>query len=160
MGEEMAAELAWVEAGEDVLTAEMTRAQALMEERIATDPGSLLGGEANETDVGFLVRPETILAFQRIIPEQALNGVGGSVDDALAFVTDWGFSLSSIRVPVLITYGDDDTSLPVAHGRFLSSAVPDALVIETTGGGHFADDPIHDILETHRWLSTGELPHA
>jgi hypothetical protein len=38
--------------------------------------------------------------------------------------------------------------------------VPDALVIETTGGGHFADDPIHDILETHRWLSTGELPHA
>ncbi len=160
MGEEIAAELAWAEAGEDVLTDEMTRAQALMEERIATDPGAILGDGANDIDVGFLVRPETILAFQRVIPEQAVNGVGGSVDDTLAFVTDWGFSLSSIRVPVLLTYGDDDTSLPVAHGRFLATAVPDALVIETTGGGHFADDPIHDILETHRWLSTGQSPRA
>lgn len=160
MGEEIAAELAWAEAGEDVLTGEMTRAQALMEERIATDPGAILGDEANDTDVGFLMRPETILAFQRIIPEQAVNGVGGSVDDTLAFVADWGFSLSSIRVPVLLTYGDDDTSLPVAHGRFLATAVPDALVIETTGGGHFADDPIRDILDTHRWLSTGQPPRA
>jgi pimeloyl-ACP methyl ester carboxylesterase len=158
MGEEVAAELAWADAGEDVLTAEMMKAQRLMEERIATDPGAILGDEANDTDVGFLVRPETILAFRRIIPEQAVNGVGGSVDDTLAFVTDWGFSLPSIQVPVLITYGDDDTSLPVSHGRFLGSAVPDALVIETTGGGHFADDPIRDILDTHRWLSTGRPP--
>jgi pimeloyl-ACP methyl ester carboxylesterase len=160
MGEEIAAELAWAEAGEDVLIAEMTKAQRLMEERIATDPGAILGDEANDTDVGFLVRPETILAFRRIIPEQAANGVGGSVDDTLAFVTDWGFNLSSIRVPVLITYGDDDTSLPAAHGRFLAQHVPDALVVETTGGGHFADDPIRDILDTHRWLSTGRPPSS
>ena len=160
MGEEMAAELAWAEAGEDVLTAEMTKAQRLMEERIATDPGAILGDEANGTDVDFLLRPETIEAFRRIIPEQAMHGVEGSVDDTLAFVTDWGFSLSSIRVPVLITYGDDDTSLPVAHGRFLATAVPGALVVETTGGGHFADDPIHDILDTHLWLSTGRPPRA
>jgi pimeloyl-ACP methyl ester carboxylesterase len=158
MGEEIAAELEWAGAGEEVLTAEMTKAQRLMAERIATDPGALLGGEANDTDVGFLARPETISAFRRIIPEQAVNGVSGSVDDTLAFVKDWGFSLSSIRVPVLITYGDDDTSLPVAHGRFLATAVPDALVIETTGGGHFADDPVRDILDTHRWLSTGRPP--
>jgi hypothetical protein len=38
--------------------------------------------------------------------------------------------------------------------------VPDALVIETEGGGHFATDPIHDILATHVWLSTGHLPRA
>ena len=82
------------------------------------------------------------------------------MDDTLAFVTDWGFNLSSIRVPVLITYGDDDTSLPTAHGRFLAQHVPDALVVETTGGGHFADDPSRDILDTHRWLSTGRLPSS
>jgi pimeloyl-ACP methyl ester carboxylesterase len=160
MGEEIAAELAWAEAGEEVLTHEMRKAQQLMEERIATDPGSLLGTAANATDVGFLERPETLEAFRRIIPEQAVNGVGGSVDDTLAFVREWGFELSTIRVPVLITYGDDDTSLPVAHGRFLAGAVPDALVIETTGGGHFADDPIRDILDTHVWLATGRPPHA
>jgi len=160
MGDEIAEELAWAEAGELVLIEEMSKAQRLMEERIATDPGAILGGAANDTDIGFLERPETIEAFRRIIPEQAVNGVGGSVDDTLAFVKGWGFDLSSIRVPVLITYGDDDTSLPVAHGRFLATAVPDALVIETTGGGHFADDPIRDILDTHRWLSTGRLPRA
>jgi len=159
MGAEIAAELAWAEAGEEVLTAEMTNAQRLMEVRIATDPGAILGDAANDTDVGFLQRPETVQAFRRIIPEQAINGVGGSVDDTLAFLKSWGFDLTSIRVPVLVTYGDDDTSLPVAHGRFLATAIPDALVIETTGGGHFAEDPIRDILDTHRWLATGRLPH-
>lgn len=158
MGEEMAAELDWAEAGEEVLTVEMEKAQRLMEQRIAADPGAILGDEANDADVGFLLRPETITAFRRIVPEQAVHGVGGSVDDTLAFVTDWGFGLSSIQVPVLITYGDDDTSLPVAHGRFLANAVPGALVIETTGGGHFADDPVGDILDTHHWLSTGQPP--
>lgn len=160
MGREIAAELAWAEAGEQVLTREMTRAQRLMAERIETDPGAILGDEANDTDVGFLERSETIEAFRRIIPEQALHGVGGSVDDTLAFVRDWGFDLSAIGVPVLITYGDDDTSLPVAHGRFLAAAVPGAVVIETPGGGHFSADPIRDILDTHAWLATGRLTGA
>jgi pimeloyl-ACP methyl ester carboxylesterase len=128
----------------------------MMEERIATDPGALLGDEANDADVGFLHRPETIEAFRRIIPEQAIHGVSGSVDDMLAFVTDWGFDLGSIRVPVLITYGDDDTSLPVAHGHYLARAVPEAVVVETAGGGHFAHDPVRDILDTHTWLTTGD----
>ena len=43
MGAEIAAELAWAEAGEDVLTAQMTQAQRLMEKRIRTSPGALLG---------------------------------------------------------------------------------------------------------------------
>jgi pimeloyl-ACP methyl ester carboxylesterase len=141
-----------------VLTIEMTRAQRLMEERIRADPGALMGGEANDIDVGFLERPETIEAFRRIVPEQAVHGVGGSVDDTLAFARDWGFDLATIRVPVLITYGDDDTSLPVAHGRFLAAAVPGAIVIETPGGGHFAADPVRDIVDTHAWLATGRPP--
>ena len=160
MGDEIAAELTWAEAGEAVLTVEMARAQRLMEQRIATNSALILGEAANDIDVGFLERPETIEAFSRIIPEQALNGVYGSVDDMLAFTKDWAFDLATIRVPVLITYGDDDTSLPVAHGRFLSRAMPDALVVETPGGGHFADDPIRDILDTHLWLSTGRTSHA
>jgi pimeloyl-ACP methyl ester carboxylesterase len=160
MGEEMAAELAWAEAGEDVLTSEMMKAHTLMEERIGADPGALLGDDANDIDVGFLQRPETIEAFRRIIPEQAVHGVGGSVDDTFAFVRDWGFHLTSIRVPVLITFGDADTSCPAAHGRFLAAAVPGATVIETSGGGHFAANPTKDIVHTHEWLVTGRLQHS
>ena len=159
MGEEIATELAWAEAGEDVLTSEMTKSQRLMEERIEANPGNLLGDDANDIDVGFLERPETIQAFRRIIPEQAVNGVGGSVDDTLAFVRSWGFDLRAIHVPVLITFGDTDTSCPAAHGRFLAAAVPGATVVETLGGGHFAADPTKDILETHQWLITGRIRH-
>ena len=160
MGAEIAAELAWAEAGEDVLTAQMMQAQRLMEERIRTSPGALLGDEANDIDVGFLQRPESLEAFARIIPEQSVHGVGGSVDDTLAFVRHWGFDLNSIRVPVLVTYGDDDTSCPVAHGRFLAAAVPGATAIETAGGGHFAADPTSDTMATHAWLATGQHRHA
>jgi pimeloyl-ACP methyl ester carboxylesterase len=160
VGEEIAAELTWAEAGEDALTVEMTKAQRLMEERILADPGAILGDEANDIDVDFLKRPKTIEAFRRIIPEQAVYGVGGSVDDTLAFVRNWGFDLAIIRIPVLVTYGDEDTSIPVAHGRFLAAAVPGAIVIETHGGGHFDADPNRDILDTHAWLSTGRPPNA
>lgn len=157
MGEEFAAELDWAEAGEAVLTVEMAKVQRRMAERIESDPGALLGEAANDTDVGFLERSETMTAFRRLIPEQAVNGVGGSVDDTFAFVNPWGFDLSLIHVPVLLTYGDDDTSLPVSHGRFLARSIPGVHVVETPGGGHFADDPVRDILDTHHWLSTGRV---
>jgi pimeloyl-ACP methyl ester carboxylesterase len=157
MDGEIAAELSWAEAGEDVLTREMELAQRTMERRIREDPGALMGASAPAGDVAFLERPEVVAAFPRIIEEQARHGVGGSVDDTLAFVRDWGFDLSAIAVPVLLTYGDADTSCPMAHGRFLAASVPGAVVVETAGGGHFAADPREEIGETHRWLRTGRL---
>jgi len=89
------------------------------------------------------------------VPEQARNGVGGSVDDTLAFVRDWGFDLAHIAVPVLLTYGDEDSSCPVGHGRFLAEAISTAVVVEVSGEGHFARDPRNEVLTTHRWLRTG-----
>lgn len=155
MDPECAGELEWAETGEEVLTREMQRAQALMEQRIGISPGSLLGEEASEEDVDFLVRPEVMAAFRRIIPEQAKNGVGGSVDDTLAFVADWGFDLSDVDVPVLLTYGSEDSSCPVAHGRFLAGVLPAAQSFEVEGSGHFARDPSQEVLATHRWLRLG-----
>ncbi len=96
-------------------------------------------------------------ALGRIITEQARDGVGGSVDDTLAFARDWGFGLADITVPVLLTYGDADTSCPAAHGRFLATAIPTAIVEEAKGGGHLPTNPREEILTTHRWLRTGFL---
>lgn len=160
MDPEIAAELEWAEAGETVLTGEMEAAQALMQRRVDEDPGALLGAEAPDGDVRFLVRPEVVEAFRRIVPEQARHGVGGSVDDTLAFASDWGFDLAQIDVPVLLTYGVRDTSCPPAHGRFLAAAIPTAIVFEVGEGGHFADDPRAEVLATHRWLRHGGLPEA
>ncbi len=160
MDPDIAAELLWAEAGEEVLTRELEREQALMEQRIRADPAALLGNEASAGDVAFLLRPEVRAAFERIVPEQAREGVGGSVDDTLAFVRPWGFSLSMIAVPVLLTYGDIDSSCPVAHGRFLAARLPQATVVETSGGGHFAEDPVQEVTATHVWLRTGHLPEG
>jgi pimeloyl-ACP methyl ester carboxylesterase len=156
---EIAAELEWAEAGEQVLTLQMENAQALMAARIAEDPGSLMGPEASTGDVDFLMRPEVIAAFRRIVSEQTRHGVGGSVDDTLAFAKDWGFDLSSIRVPVLVTYGALDSSCPVAHGRFLARTIPTAIGIEVADEGQFAADPRSEVLATHLWLRVGGPPN-
>jgi pimeloyl-ACP methyl ester carboxylesterase len=158
MDPEIAAELAWAETGEEVLTREMERAQELMASRLAEDPGMIMGSEASPGDVEFLLRPEVIAAFDRIVPEQARHGVGGSVDDTLAFAKHWGFDLSAITVPVLLTYGAEDSSCPVAHGRFLARSIPTAITIEVAGEGHFAADPRNEVLATHRWLRLGGVP--
>lgn len=157
MEPEIAAELDWALAGEDVLWREMEAAQRLMEKRIAEDPGAMLGEGAAPGDVAFLRRPQVVAAMRGIIAEQARHGVGGPVDDTLAFVGDWGFDLADISVPVLVTYGDADTSCPVAHGRFLAASIPTAIVVETAGGGHLPDDPRNEFLTTHRWLRTASL---
>lgn len=103
----------------------------------------------------FLLRPEVIAAFRRIVPEQARNGADGSVDDTLAFVKDWGFDLSAITAPVLLTYGDVDSSCPVSHGRFLARSIATAFPVEVAGEGHVAADPRNEVLATHRWLRAG-----
>lgn len=158
MDVEIAVELTWAEAGEEALTREMEKAQQRMERRIAENPGALLGEQATAGDIAFLTRPEVVEALRRIIPEQARNGVGGSVDDTLAFARDWGFDLAIIKVPVLLTYGDADSSCPVAHGRFLAASIQNAVVMEAAGGGHFAADPRSEVLTTHVWLRTGVAP--
>jgi pimeloyl-ACP methyl ester carboxylesterase len=155
MDPEIAAELEWAEAGEVVLTREMEGAQKLMEQRIESSPESLLGEEASEGDVAFLQRPEVIAAFRRVIAEQARNGVSGSVDDTLAFAAPWRFDLASIRIPILLTYGTDDTACPINHGRFLAHALATAQTFEVEGSGHFARDPRREVLATQTWLRTG-----
>ena len=125
---------------------------------MAQDPGSLLGVEASSGDVEFLLRPEVVEAFRRIVPEQARSGVGGSVDDTLAFVKDWEIDLEGIAVPVLLTYGTEDSSCPVAHGRFLATAVSTAIPVEMEGEGHFSANPRAEVLATHRWLRLGGAP--
>jgi pimeloyl-ACP methyl ester carboxylesterase len=155
MDPEIAAELEWAEAGEEVLTRQMQEAQRLMERRVEDEPGRLMGDEASEGDGAFLQRPEVIAAFRRVVREQARQGVSGPVDDTIAFTSAWGFSLRAVQVPVLLTYGAEDSSCPVAHGRFLARELPTAEVHEVADEGHFARDPQREVLATHRWLRHG-----
>ena len=152
MSAEIALELDWAEAGEQVLERELTSAQRRMEERMASDPGSLLAEDVNESDRQFLLRPDVVEAFTRIVTEQSSHGVGGSVDDMLAFSRPWGFDLRTIAVPVLLTYGVQDVAAPVGQGRWLAAHIPTVEVWESQTGGHLPEDPEVEIAQTMAWL--------
>ena len=59
-------------------------------------------------------------------------GVEGWHDESVADLSDWGFSLDDIRVPVAIWHGEQDRFVPIGHGRWLAEHVP---------GAEFHDEP-------------------
>ncbi len=62
----------------------------------------------------------------QVMDDALRDGIWGWFDDDLALIAEWGFDLASIRVPVAIWHGGDDRMVPLAHGRWLASQVPDA----------------------------------
>jgi pimeloyl-ACP methyl ester carboxylesterase len=71
-------------------------------------------------------------------------------DDGASKMTDWGFSLGAIRVPVKIWHGRQDRFVPVQHGQWLASAVPIAEADISDRDGHLT--MIARIGEVHDWL--------
>lgn len=65
-------------------------------------------------------------------------GVDGWVDDYLALVTPWGVGLEGVRVPVSLWFGEQDWSMPAAHGRWLADAIPSAELRRFPDEGHFS----------------------
>ena len=66
------------------------------------------------------------------------EGMWGWFDDDLAFVRDWGFRLSSIRVPTTIWQGAQDRMVPFAHGDWLAAAVPSVRARLEPDHGHLS----------------------
>ncbi|MEZ5098120.1 MAG: alpha/beta hydrolase [Nocardioides sp.] len=67
-----------------------------------------------------------------------VNGVDGWLDDDLAFVSQWGFDLGGIGVPVAVWQGAQDQFVPLAHGRWLAEQVPGARVHLEEAEGHIS----------------------
>lgn len=66
------------------------------------------------------------------------TGVDGWLDDDIAFVSPWGFDLSEISNPVTIWQGATDLMVPLAHGKWLVSKIPNAQVNLVDGHGHLS----------------------
>jgi pimeloyl-ACP methyl ester carboxylesterase len=66
-------------------------------------------------------------------------GVAGWVDDNIAFTKPWGFDVTSIHVPMYLSYGREDTLVPAAHGDWLAAHLPGATVV-VEDVGHMGDD--------------------
>jgi len=65
------------------------------------------------------------------------DGVAGWRDDDIAFVRDWGFSVSDgFAVPVAVWQGDQDRMVPASHGEWLAGHLPGARAHMLRGEGH------------------------
>jgi pimeloyl-ACP methyl ester carboxylesterase len=159
MDSENVKEFGWARAGEDVLTRELEAEDARIKERVAIDPSTALEGfDLSESDRAYMARPETMQITRESTFERSRNGVGGWVDDDLAFLQPWGFDVAAISVPVLIWYGATDVLVPRSHGEWLASNVPGCLVKLDDDAGHMGGNPVDDITQNVRWLSRGIAP--
>lgn len=155
MAPAFAAELRWAEEGEQRVTHEAERTQRHMLTVLDQDPTTLLDEGLSAADVAYLARADLREHWRRIVLEQAVDGVGGLVDDGLAFARHWGFNLAMITVPVLVTHSTHDVSAPVTHGRWLASRIPGAELRVSDTGGHLPEHPEDEIIDTMRWLREG-----
>jgi pimeloyl-ACP methyl ester carboxylesterase len=159
MDPENVKEFGWALAGEDVLTPKLQALQEQFEERVQVDPTTVLQNyDISESDRAELARPEISQIIRESTFEWAVNGVGGWVDDGLAFVQPWGFDVADIAVPVLVRYGMTDVLVPPAHGAWLAANVPGCIVKISDAAGHLGANPEQEIAENARWLSAGIAP--
>jgi pimeloyl-ACP methyl ester carboxylesterase len=161
MDPENVKEFGWALAGEDVLTHELQGLQEQIEERARVDPSTILQDfDMSESDRAEMARPEVVQILGESTFEWAVNGVGGWVDDELAFLQPWGFDPADISVPVLIRYGLTDVFVPPAHGEWLAANVPGCIVKVNDTAGHLGANPEEEIAENTRWLSAGIVPEG
>jgi len=66
------------------------------------------------------------------------NGIGGLVDDDLAYVRPWGFAVEQVTAPVLLIHGDADQIIPLAHSQWLAEHLPDAELRVRPDDGHLS----------------------
>jgi pimeloyl-ACP methyl ester carboxylesterase len=147
-------EFGWALEGEEVYAREIEREARELLERVAVDPGNVLGDfEIPDADRAELARPEVHDVIRDAMTESFRNGVWGWVDDGLCFARPWGFDVYEIGVPTRIVYGASDVLVPAAHGEWLARNVPAAEVIVSETQGHVAGDDV--VAEQFGWLARG-----
>lgn len=147
-------EFGWALQGEEVLTRELTREAAALQERVARDPTRMLEGfELSDADLATLADPRVQEVMRESTAEMFANGVYGWVDDDLAFAMPWGFDLEAITVPVEVRYGAFDVLAPAAHGEWLAAHIPGAVGKVDSDRGHLPDPDqlIDDLSRFAHW---------
>lgn len=143
MGDENIEEMGLAEQGADALVPFLEQQAEEIRSATVEDLLRILGDLVSEPDRKALTGDYA--EFSLVSLKAALsNGVYGWLDDDLAFVSPWGFSVESIQVPVSIWQGREDRFVPLSHGEWLSANVPGAR-------SHLLDGEGHISLSRHRY---------
>jgi pimeloyl-ACP methyl ester carboxylesterase len=126
-------------AGEAVLRRLVDRERVTTLERLAAGRSDFFGDSYEMSDADKLQIEKHYARISDQLTNGLAHGVDGWVDDDIAFTRPWGFDVGSIRVPVYLTYGREDTLVPPAHGDWLAAHIDGATVV-VTDAGHLGDD--------------------
>jgi pimeloyl-ACP methyl ester carboxylesterase len=88
-------------------------------------------------DQRIIAEPE----FQAMMIDDLLSNSttmgSAAAQDFVLFLSDWGFALEDIRVPVHFFQGSEDRQVPAQHAEWMADRVPDAVLHRYPGEGHF-----------------------
>jgi pimeloyl-ACP methyl ester carboxylesterase len=87
-------------------------------------------------DRRWLTMPAVSSGAVETLREAVRPGAWGYVQDVRVLARPWGFALGDIRVPVQLWHGDEDTVVPLHHGRYLASVIPGATLRICPGEAH------------------------
>jgi pimeloyl-ACP methyl ester carboxylesterase len=153
MGEENVAEFAAAAAGPEALSVFLAEAAAPLGTIKPSEIAAALGDLISEVD-----RKTLVGGFADFLAESSRHavsrGTAGWLEDDLAFLTDWGFALADIKVPVSIWQGDQDRMVPFAHGHWLATHLPSAKPHLVPGEGHLS------LLDRFTTIVTDLAPHT
>jgi pimeloyl-ACP methyl ester carboxylesterase len=137
MGEENVVEFTAAVQGEDQLRPQLLQQGDMLRNIPAADIVSSMESLLPDVDRAVLTGEfgEDVAAGFR---EAVRRGIDGWLDDDLAFVRPWGFSLAEISAPTVIWQGSADLMVPFGHGKWLASQLPAASVHLEEGEGHLS----------------------
>lgn len=123
MGSENVEEFSAAMEGESALRPLLEKLGTDLKAIQGADVAAALGGLVSEVDKAALTG-EFADAMAASFRGAVENGIEGWLEDDLAFATDWGFSLTDIKVPVSIWQGAQDRMVPFAHGEWFADHIP------------------------------------
>ena len=119
--------------GAEALTPLLEKQAAGMAKMQPSDVGANLTKRAD-------IDPLVVASFREFLANTLRRavetGVGGWLDDDLAFTRPWGFDLRQIGCPVSIWHGAKDPLVPPAHASWLAANIPCARLHVEADEGH------------------------
>ncbi|HEX5117229.1 MAG TPA: alpha/beta hydrolase [Pseudonocardiaceae bacterium] len=105
--------------------------------RVLTEPADE-DGESVFTDADNAVLAGDWAWIGRIAGEAMRSGFAGMVDDDLCIARPWGFQLTDVVAPALLTHGLADRMVPCTHSEWVADRLPSAELRLMPGDGHIS----------------------